>query len=153
MMLGQGRSDPKDVPVITAVILCKSPFLPSFYLYPFVTLTPLQHKTKEHQVFQILGGAFGVSGAEAAFSNQLLRKLPISAPGVNPALVLATGASELRNVFTADQLPGVLEAYMTGIKAAFAVAIAMMGLGVPVSLLSKWDKLDAHKEGGAGMAV
>ncbi|KAB5511534.1 putative efflux pump antibiotic resistance protein [Coniochaeta sp. 2T2.1] len=63
---------------------------------------------------------------------------------INPGLVLITGASELHNVFPADVLPGVLVAYMTGLKAAFAVAIAFSGEAFLCSLLIPWSKLPTH---------
>jgi MFS transporter, DHA2 family, glioxin efflux transporter len=83
-----------------------------------------------------------VSAAQAAFVNQLIRKLPMSAPGINPVTVIATDATELRTVFNADQLPGVLIAYVAGIKAAFAVAIAVAGMSFLFSLMSKWTRLN-----------
>ncbi|KAL1893965.1 hypothetical protein Sste5346_006106 [Sporothrix stenoceras] len=79
-------------------------------------------------VFQTIGGAFSTSIGQAAFVNRLLAVLPKTAPGVEPALVILTGASELRNVFSADVLPGVLDAYMAALKAAFAVGIAFCGV-------------------------
>lgn len=62
-------------------------------------------------------------------------------------LVIATGASELHNVFPEDVLPGVLEAYMVGLKAAFAVAIAFSGVAFLVSLTIPMRKLPTHTTG------
>ncbi|KAL3417500.1 beta-ketoacyl synthase domain-containing protein [Phlyctema vagabunda] len=78
------------------------------------------------QFFQTLGGAFSISAAQSAFVNSMVGRLPVTAPGVDPALVVATGAAELRNVFSQSELPGILLAYMEGIKTAFAVSIGMM---------------------------
>lgn len=64
-----------------------------------------------------------------------------------------TGASELRNVFPADVLPGVLEAYMIGIKAAFAVAVAFCGMAFLCSLAIPMKKLPSHAPGEAPMAM
>lgn len=64
-----------------------------------------------------------------------------------------TGASELRNVFQADVLPGVLEAYMIGIKAAFAVAVAFCGMAFLCSLAIPMKKLPSHAPGEAAMAM
>jgi MFS transporter, DHA2 family, glioxin efflux transporter len=68
---------------------------------------------------------------------------------VSPAALVATGATQLRSVFTADQLPGVLVAYMAGINAVFAVAVAMVGISVILSLFNKWKRLDTHALPGA----
>ncbi|XPS68737.1 hypothetical protein M3J09_001023 [Ascochyta lentis] len=94
--------------------------------------------------YQTIGGAFSTSAGQAGFVNQLLKELPRTAPLVNPLLVLGTGASELHNVFPSDVLPGVLEAYMVGIKAAFAVALAFCGVAFLFSLLIPAKKLASH---------
>lgn len=102
-------------------------------------------------VFQTLGGAFSLSAAQAGFVNKVISTLATSAPSVNPEALIATGAAELREVFSPDQIPGILVAYMTGIKAAFAVATAMAGFSFLLSLLSPWKRV--HVEGmDAGMA-
>lgn len=95
-------------------------------------------------VFQTLGGAFSTSAGQSAFVNQLLTSLPKFAPQADPALVLRTGASDLRSVFPSDVLPGVLQAYMVGIKAAFAVAIAFSGVAFLCSLCIPLEKLPTH---------
>lgn len=102
--------------------------------------------------FQTVGGAFWVSAAEAAFSNRLVQKLPEYAPDVNPATVVATGATDLRNVFTAAQIPGILEAYMSGLKVAFIVPIALGGIAVIISLFPKWISLKGKVDPGTGAA-
>ncbi|KAJ5579705.1 Major facilitator superfamily domain general substrate transporter [Penicillium hispanicum] len=84
--------------------------------------------------FQTLGGAFSVSSAQSAFVNRLIATLPHTAPGVSPTLVYATGSTELRSVFPASEIPGILVAYMEGIKGTFAVSIGMMGTAFLVSL-------------------
>ncbi|KZF23703.1 MFS multidrug transporter-like protein [Xylona heveae TC161] len=98
--------------------------------------------------FQTIGGAFCVSAAQSAFANKLLQRILVTAPEVNPALVLATGASELRKVFDPAQLPGILTAYMDGLHVTFALAIALAGLTVPISLLSKWVNIKGKATAG-----
>ncbi len=95
-------------------------------------------------VYQTIGGAFSTSAGQAGLVNQLLKELPRTAPSVNPHLVIGTGASELRNVFPPDVLPGVLQAYMVGIKAAFAVALAFSGVAFLFSLCVPAKKLPSH---------
>jgi MFS transporter, DHA2 family, glioxin efflux transporter len=104
-------------------------------------------------VFQTVGGAFSTSSAQAAFVNRLLINLPRTAPGVDPGLVIATGASELHNVFKSEQLSGVLEAYMFGIKAAFAVAVAFCGIAFLCSVAIPVKKLPSHATKDAGAAM
>ncbi|KAF2790137.1 MFS general substrate transporter [Melanomma pulvis-pyrius CBS 109.77] len=103
--------------------------------------------------FQTVGGAFSTSVGQAAFVNRLLATLPKTAPGVNPGLVLLTGASELHNVFPPDVLPGVLEAYMVGLKAAFAVAVAFSGVAFLCSLTIPLKKLPSHEPNETPMVL
>jgi hypothetical protein len=100
-----------------------------------------------HTVYQTVGGAFSTSAGQAGFVNQLLKELPKTAPSADPLLVIGTGASELRNVFPPDVLPGILDAYMVGIKAAFAVALAFSGVAFLFSLFVPAQKLASHAEG------
>jgi hypothetical protein len=104
------------------------------------------------KVFQTIGGAFFVAAAQSAFVNTLLNTLPSVAPDVDPAVVIVTGATEIRDAFSDDQVPGILVAYMAGIKLAFAIAIGGAGFSFLLSLLSKWKRLnrEASKQPGEG---
>ncbi|KAL1871162.1 hypothetical protein Daus18300_004907 [Diaporthe australafricana] len=100
--------------------------------------------------FQTVGGSFLVSASQSAFVNVLIKTLPFSAPGVDPARVIATGATELRKAFTPEELPGILVAYMHGLKISFAVALASTAMALVVVLFSKWKRLNtAAITGGA----
>ncbi|KAH7014639.1 efflux pump antibiotic resistance protein [Microdochium trichocladiopsis] len=102
--------------------------------------------------FQTVGGAFLLSGAQSAFVNELLANLPRYAPEVNPHQLIATGATQIRITFPADQVPGILQAYMAGIRVTFAIATASVGLAFVVSLFSKWQRLnpEAVKKASGG---
>ncbi len=63
-----------------------------------------------------------MSIAQSIFSNLLLRSLETE---VDPMLVLETGASELRRVFSKEHLDDVLNGYMTGLRGSFALGIAL----------------------------
>ena len=101
--------------------------------------------------FQTVGGAFMVSAAQAALLNVLIEVLPYSAPGVDPATVVNTGATNLRQVFSADQIPGILVAYMNGLKIAFAIGLASTGMAfIIITLFQRWNRLNtAAIAGGA----
>jgi len=58
--------------------------------------------------------------------------------------LIATGATDIRVVFPANQIPGILVAYMAGIKAAFALSIAMVGTAFVISLFSKWGRINTN---------
>ena len=91
--------------------------------------------------FQIIGGSFAVSAAQAAFANTLVRKLPSTAPGVSPGSVLLVGATELRKSFPPDQIHGILEAYVGGLKVVFAFSTGLVGLSFLFALMPHWEKL------------
>lgn len=86
-----------------------------------------------------------MSSAQAAFINQAIDKLQTSAPGVDKTQLIDTGASALRKVFTAEELPGVLIAYMHGLKAVFAVSIAFCGIAFLTTLAIPWERLATHE--------
>jgi hypothetical protein len=58
--------------------------------------------------------------------------------------VLLTGATNIRNVFPPEQIPGILITYMQGIKGAFAIGIGMVGVSFLVSLFNTWKRLHAR---------
>ena len=90
---------------------------------------------------QTLGGAIFVQGGQAAFTNQLIVKIKEVAPDIDPALVVATGATELRKVFSPDQIGSVLIAYMHGLRVTYAVVVALAGICVVVSFFAPWNNL------------
>ena len=125
MIHGQANAKPDDLATTTAIIM----------------------------FFQTIGGAFMLSAAQSAFVNHMLSVLPTTAPTVSPALVLATGATELWSTFGADVLPGVLEAYMKGLKVAFAIAIAGVGSAFAISFFSSWKRLNPETMKNLGGAA
>ncbi len=99
---------------------------------------------------QTIGGAFFVSAGEVAFTNTLLRKLPITAPSVDPKIVASVGVTQIRATFDANVVPGIIQAYMDGLKVAYAIAIASVGISVLMAGLSKWRNLKGKVQlGGA----
>jgi MFS transporter, DHA2 family, glioxin efflux transporter len=99
---------------------------------------------------QTIGGAFFVSAGEVAFTNTLTGRLPVRAPSVTPASVVAAGVTQIRAMFSASAVPGIILAYMDGLKVAYAIAIAAAGISVLVSALSKWKNLKGKVQmGGA----
>ena len=102
--------------------------------------------------FQIIGGSFSVSAAQAAFANTIANVLPTTAPNVSVGAVLGVGATAIRSAFPEEDLPGILEAYMQGIKVVFALSTALVGISFLFALMPKWEKLrpEPPKTEGAG---
>jgi ABC-type proline/glycine betaine transport system permease subunit len=95
---------------------------------------------------RILAKMVFVAAAQAAFVNQIIIKLASTAPSINSALVASTGASELQDAFTAEQMTATLPAYMTGLKVAYAISIAAAGIAFCISPFNNFKKIDAHAE-------
>ncbi|KAL2056622.1 hypothetical protein ABVK25_003016 [Lepraria finkii] len=115
----------------------------------FVSMSEISSITAITLFFQTIGGAFFVAAGQTAFTNRLLARVPVTAPAVSPSLVVATGATELRGVFSDADLPGILVAYMDGLKISFALAIALAGVTLPIALLAKWRNVKPTAPVGA----
>ncbi|KAJ5690529.1 hypothetical protein N7462_004921 [Penicillium macrosclerotiorum] len=93
--------------------------------------------------FQTIGGSFFIAAAQAGFANQLPLQLSHTAPSINPAVVVATGVTELRTVFDKEHISGILLAYMASIRITFLIAMGGAGAALIFSLFSSWHRLDA----------
>lgn len=127
ILFGVGVGTTIQVPVIVAQAFSAAQDIPA------ATTTVL--------FFQLVSGALSVSAAESIFTNRLIASLRSFAPGTDPAIVVATGATELRKVFAGDELLGVLRSYMKGLEAAWAVGIALAGIATLVALLAPHKRL------------
>lgn len=145
MIAAQGTSNPADLSLITAIILCK------FTTLGFNILVAVYQLMIT--VFQTVGGALFVSAAQGSLVAKLISELPSKAPSVDPAMVVAAGATGLRGVFPAEVIPGILESYLSGIKVAFAIMIGGAGFAAVTSVIGKWNKLDKEAAKGAGGAA
>ena len=106
-----------------------------------VKMSEISSVTAVTLFFQTIGGAFFVSAGQTAFANRLLSRVPVTAPGVSPGLVVATGATQLRDVFAAKDIQGIIIAYMDGLKISYALAIALAGVSLPVAMFAKWQNI------------
>lgn len=100
-----------------------------------------------------LGGTSFITAAQSAFVNKMTRHLSITAPGVDPLVVIQTGATEIRHKFAASQVAGIVAAYMSGLKVAFAIVIGAAGLSLIIGLFNRWKKLNAEVAKEAGGPV
>ena len=150
MIANQGFAKAREISEVTAATLCTFPPLFSgTLLWPFSFLCPILLLTPKHPgnranngnaVFQTIGGAFFVSAGQTAFTNRIVSRIPVTAPGLDPGQVVATGATEIRSMFP-DQIAGVVRAYMDGIKLSFAISIALAGVTGVIALGAKWRKV------------
>ena len=95
--------------------------------------------------FNTLGGAISVSVAQNIFSNGLIKQIPKYTTGVNPARIIAAGATHIRDVTPKSQLAGVLQAYDLAVTEAFVLPIACAGIAALVSLMFEWKSVKGKK--------
>lgn len=82
--------------------------------------------------FQLVAGAIWLSVAQTVFANRLLQTLG-SAFGDRAHEIFDAGPIGMRGILDADELQTAIWAYMQGLKAAYAVALALGGAAVVVS--------------------
>jgi len=95
--------------------------------------------------FNSLGGAIAISIAQNIFANGLSSNLPKDAPGVDPQVVIKAGAAYLRNVISKEDLPGVLLAYMVGLRQAFVISIAVGAIATLCGFGVEWKSVKGKK--------
>ena len=94
---------------------------------------------------QQLGGAVFVSVGESVFTNQLVKGLR-SVAGISPAVVVGTGATDLRHVVDPSKLGAVLVAYNGALKKTFTVALAMACFSLIGALCIEWKNIKPKKK-------
>lgn len=101
---------------------------------------------------QSLGGALFVCIGQAVFENALANELA-SIAGIDPLLVIMTGATELWNVIAVRDLPAVLVAYNGALSKAFIVALAAASFSIVPALGIEWKNVKGLKHGGPPLAA
>ncbi|KAL9583274.1 MAG: hypothetical protein Q9212_002797 [Teloschistes hypoglaucus] len=104
---------------------------------------------------QTLGGAIFVSAAENIFTNNLLTNLRQSLPSIDPAVVLAAGATQLRKVVEAQGLGTgavgkAVEAYSGALAKAWQMATGLACLTLLGAAAMEWRSVKG--EDGKGKA-
>ncbi|KAH8658108.1 MFS gliotoxin efflux transporter glia [Xylariales sp. PMI_506] len=120
-----------------------------------IPMTALQSFSKPEHVATTTGimmmctsisGAYFVTVAQSIFSNRLVQVLSVTAPNIDVTIIIGTGASEIRDVWSGAELAAVLNAYMVGIKDVFALALAGAACSTLVSLVIPFKKLPHHQD-------
>ncbi|KAJ7901369.1 major facilitator superfamily domain-containing protein [Mycena leptocephala] len=98
---------------------------------------------------QTLGGAVFVSVGQNVFRSRLLSGLTSRVPGVDPAVILNSGATGLRGAVETKFLPEVLAVYNDALVSAIYVCVAMAALSMVGSLATEWRSVKASKVSSA----
>ena len=94
---------------------------------------------------QTLGGALFISVAQNVFTNSLLKNAKAAVPGLDPAVVLGTGATELQNIIPPEFLGAVQIAYNGALVNTFYVAVATSVLSVLGAVFFEWKSVKGKK--------
>ena len=87
---------------------------------------------------QGLGGAVFLAVSQSIFIQELVRRLPIALPAASAQVLVGIGATDLRAIVPAEQLPAVLGAYNGAITTTFFVAVGTAALSVIPALGLEW---------------
>ena len=68
----------------------------------------------------------------------MIGALPGYVPDLEPHSVLHTGVSNIRATYSPEQIPGIVLAFLDGLKVDYAIAIAACGIALLISFLSEW---------------
>ncbi|KAI9720901.1 MAG: hypothetical protein M1828_005471 [Chrysothrix sp. TS-e1954] len=99
---------------------------------------------------QTLGGALFISVTQNVFQNQLGKNLSAVVPQLDPAEVLAVGATAIKNVVPMQYLHQVITAYNTSLTQTYYVAVAVAGLSLFGAALMEFKSVKGKKiEAGA----
>lgn len=97
---------------------------------------------------QTLSGAIFLTFADVIFSNGLKTLIPQTAPNVNPQLVIGAGATGIRDVVSAEDLPGVLTAYAKSVDRVFYMCAALGVLCMMLAFGTGWKDIRKKKTTG-----
>ncbi|KAE8381295.1 major facilitator superfamily domain-containing protein [Aspergillus bertholletiae] len=101
--------------------------------------------------FQTLGGALFIAVGQSVFQNGLIDGIREYAPTVDPRAIVGAGATEMRHVLAAlgqlDQLDAVIEAYMSGLRDAYRVSLALVLVGFVASCFLEWKSVKKTGQG------
>ncbi|KAI9694023.1 MAG: MFS sugar transporter [Bathelium mastoideum] len=94
---------------------------------------------------QTLGGALFISVGQNVFTNRLVSALAAAVPDLDPGIVLATGATSLKDKIATRFLSGVLTAYDAAITDTFYVSTAMAALSMVGAVFVQWRSVKGMK--------
>jgi MFS family permease len=96
---------------------------------------------------QMLGGAIFISVGQNILDKNLVSGIAKLVPGIDPKLIVNTGATALRNLVPAEKLPEILIAYNDALRQVFLVAVGTGAAAAIGALALEWKSVKGPKEG------
>ena len=126
-----------------------------------VTIDDVPVATACVQFFQALGSAVSIAVAQTLFQNGIIdgvsKEPTLRSLGVDPLIFINAGASEVQGILkemgAEDAIPGVLEAYMTGIRDTFYISVAAGIMAFFAALGLRWKSIKNKKDENSPSAV
>ncbi|KAF3391796.1 Efflux pump mlcE [Talaromyces pinophilus] len=94
---------------------------------------------------QFFGGGVFLALADTDLSSTLISSIPEYAPSANVTAIIEAGASGVRNVVTAEQLPGVILAYNKAVDNVFYLGTATSAFAAVIALYMTFAGFRAAK--------
>ncbi|MCJ1433903.1 hypothetical protein MMC27_003268 [Xylographa pallens] len=94
---------------------------------------------------QLLGGTVFISVGNNIFDTRLTQNL-VKIPGIDVGSVVATGATELKNMVPGSLLPQVIVAYNDALRATFYLACALTSCTIFGSLAMEWKSVKKGRQ-------
>lgn len=96
---------------------------------------------------QTMGGAIFISVGQNILTSNLVSGITQIVEGVDPAMIVNTGATELRHLVPADQLPAVLEVYNHALRQVFLISAGLSSAAILGALGLEWKSVKKDKKG------
>lgn len=98
---------------------------------------------------QTMGGAIFISVGQNILTSNLVRGISQLVEGVDPAMIVNIGATELRTLVPAEQLPAVLEVYNHALRQVFLITVGLSAVAILGALGLEWKTVRKDKKGTA----
>lgn len=99
---------------------------------------------------QTLGGALFISVAQNVFQNQLVSNIAaLGVRGLDPNIVIQTGATQIQSLIPKKFLAVVLTAYNASLTHTYYVSVAMGALSIFGAACMEWNSVKKKKGGMA----
>ena len=134
LMLGAGLGTSIQVPVISA--------------QEWSSLSDIALVTASILFFQLSSSAFAVSATQSIFNNHIISNLADFAPEITRGQIIQAGSTGILENFAKEEVLGVLLSFMAGLKAAWAMGIALAVGTLAVSFLPEWSSIKGSGAGG-----
>lgn len=95
---------------------------------------------------QNLGGTIFVSVSQSILATSLRSNLAVTLPGFDSSVISKSGATDIRNLVTAQQLPVVLLAYNAAINNLFYCAMGLAAVALIASCFVEWKSVKVDGE-------